>query len=281
MSANNEFSKEEINNAIKSLTTAEKEKLANEYKESMKQSRQVAKFCTVLGIITLLAGVVILIISAIIKDYDFMEAAAVFFVIGGVLLCVGLFFRSQVKVFGKSTDEILSSFIEKGLNSQTKWYVDRMNLIKKKIALPYSGFQLDKIIEIRSAKFEYMLVDDTHEEFVIKRALKYSRKYPFKQILSYKILENNISASENAATGAAIGSLFGARGAVSGAIIGASETCNSMKIAITLNNLSEPQIILELIDGTIYKSSSNYDSVQKRMVEIISVIQYMQNKNKA
>ena len=278
MNTKSEFSEEEINRVIKSFTLEEKEKLANEYKNSIKDSSRLLIGCKVFGAISLLVSIITLIVAAVLKDFDTMGIAGTLFILGGISFCIAIYFKGKVKNSGKSTDEVLYDFIVNGLNNKSKWYVDRMKKVKEKIALPYPDFQIDKILEIRSQQFEYLLIDDVHEEFVIKKALKYSRRYSFKEVISYSNLENGKSASENAATGALIGGLFGTRGAINGALIGASETCYSMKVVITLNNLSEPQIILQLLCGSILKQSSAYISAQQRMLEINSILQYMLSK---
>lgn len=278
MSNENEFSKEEIDRVIKSFTLEEKEKLANEYKNSIKDSKQLVTGCKIFGLISLLASIIILIVTAVLKDFDTMKIAYGLLILAGGLLCLAIYFKSKVKNFSKSTDEILYDFIVNGLNNKSKWCVERMKQVKEKIALPYPEFHIDKNIEICSRKFEYLLVDEVREEFIIKKSLKYSRRYSFKNVLSYKNLENSVSLSENAATGALIGGLFGARGAIRGALFGATETCNSMKIVIVLKNLTEPQITLDLLSGSIKKASAEYKSAQQRMIEITSVLQYILNK---
>ncbi len=270
--------KEDINRIIKSFTKEEKEKLVKEQNESTKTFKQFATLFIVLGFLSLFASVIILIVSLVVKGID-MESALALFVIAGALICLALFFKSKTKNSGKSTDEVLFDLIAEGLNSTNKWYVNFMKQINSKLVIPYPDFKVNNNIVIRPQKYEYLLIDDEHEEFIIKRGIKYSRKYSFKEVSSYKTLENNVSASENAATGALIGSLIGGSKAVmTGALIGSSETCNSLKIVITLNNPTELQIVLELLNGWILKDSAAYNSVQKRMIEITSALQYMLNK---
>jgi len=270
--------KEDINRVIKSFSKEEKEKLVKGHNESIKTFRQLAMLFMVLGFLSLSACVIVLIVSLVVKDLD-MEPTLALFIVAGALICLALFFKSKTKNSGKSTDEILYDLIAEGLNSTNKWYINFMKQINSKLVIPYPDFTVNNNIVIRPQKYEYLLIDDAHEEFIIKRGIKYSRKYSFKEVSSYKTLENNVSASENAATGALIGGLIGGGKAVmTGALIGSSETCNSLKIVITLNNPTELQIVLELLNGWIVKDSAAYISVQERMTEITSALQYMLNK---
>ena len=278
MDTNGNFNKEDVDRVIRSFTSEEKEKLVKEENASIKTYKQLTMLFMISGALSLLASVIMLIISVVNPDFD-MEAPLIFFIVAAALICAALFLRNKTKHSGKSTDEVLFDLIVKGLTSTNKWYVNFMKKINVKLAIPYADFRVDKNIEICSQKFEYLLIDDIHEEFIIKSGIKYSRKYSFKEVSSFTTLENNVSASENAATGALIGGLIGgSRGVMTGAVLGAEETCSSMKVVITLNNLTEPQIILELLSGRIVKNSIDYKNAQRRMIEITSVLQYVLGK---
>jgi hypothetical protein len=101
--------------------------------------------------------------------------------------------------------------------------------------------------------------------------------HSFDDILDFELLEDGDSVTKGGMAGATVGALaFGATGAIVGSITGKKTTkmnCTSMRIKVTLNDMSNPIEYIDLIRTNTSRNSSMYKTAMKQAQEILSLMQ--------
>lgn len=126
----------------------------------------------------------------------------------------------------------------------------------------------------------YISIDETKRQFCIKKNI-----YNFSDILNFELIEDGETLSKGGLGSAAIGgALFGGVGAVVGSMTGTKKTksiCSKLQIKITLRNIENPVIYINLIFADTRKDGILYKSVYSDAQEILSLLQLMTEENKS
>lgn len=131
-----------------------------------------------------------------------------------------------------------------------------------------------------------LMLDEEHECWTIRNifGIQNSEVYSFKDIISYELLENEKTVVQGGRGAALVGgAFFGLEGAVLGGVLGKKkvrEKCTSLKVKITVNNLSSPAQYIEFINGSCYKESTVYRGFVNQAQEIISALDVICSRNK-
>lgn len=115
----------------------------------------------------------------------------------------------------------------------------------------------------------------------------------FEDILNCEIIENGSTSmstvsQKHASVGKAIvgGALFGPAGAIIGGTSGktnsrtsVNDVCNELMIKITINDLNNPCVFLNLLTVPIHKASKQYRHLSNEAQKLLSLFQIIINEN--
>jgi len=110
-----------------------------------------------------------------------------------------------------------------------------------------------------------------------------ARVYNYDDILDYELLEDDEVITKGGVGGAVAGGLLlGGVGAVIGGLAGrkTKSVVNSIKIKITLKDMSFPVVFITLLTGPMESSSTFYQKASKNAQEILSALSIISNENK-
>ena len=182
----------------------------------------------------------------------------IFFVVIGILMAV---VKSKLKT--------LNNYIEQS-KEQSNLYLESVN------------FKTDKIIYYGDIHFA---VDDLNKNIYIyhptydKIVMKYS------DVISYELIEDGQTVTKGSTGKAVIGAaLFGATGAIIGSTMKKYENkCTSMKLIITINNIKNPTMIIELLgtplnNGGFEKTSEGYINAFNFAKDVTSTLAIIKNQ---
>lgn len=142
--------------------------------------------------------------------------------------------------------------------------------------------EIEKRLSIDSNIGGVIGFDETNKKWVIYD--KYGlieQVYNYSDIVGFELLENGESVAEGGIKGALVGGiLFGEAGAIVGSITGrkTNEICNSLKIKVTLNDISFPVTYVNLIDSEVKKSNPIYKNNLEIAQKCLSAFQLACNK---
>lgn len=106
--------------------------------------------------------------------------------------------------------------------------------------------------------------------------------YNSSDILAFELLEDGNSISKGGVGRAIVGgALFGGIGAIVGGVTGHKQkgTCSTMQIKITMNNLKNPIIYINLISSEIRKDNILYKDAMQNAQEILSILNIICQSN--
>ena len=135
----------------------------------------------------------------------------------------------------------------------------------------------------------WLKVDENAREWFISDGfaggVKNPRIHSYDEVLDFELLEDGGSIVKGGLGRAVAGGvLFGGVGAIVGGATGKRKgkpTCTSLKIKITLNDMTTPTEYINLISTETKKSSMLYQTCEKQAQEILSLFQVMCESNKA
>lgn len=146
------------------------------------------------------------------------------------------------------------------------------------------NFTTTKSINLLTGGFasQVLLIDDESKQIIFKKGSQNSLPIKFSEILNYEIYENDSSVVKGTAGKALVGGLFFGLG---GMIVGSSmkksvqDNCNSLKLIIRINNINQPQILIDYISNVNYsKNSYTYKAMKDNLIEVCSTLEYIINK---
>lgn len=148
----------------------------------------------------------------------------------------------------------------------------------------------DKLLSFTITKEvgNYLKVDENSRQWYIPDGLlgktKNPRIHSYDDVLDYELLEDGGSIVKGGLGRAVAGGvLLGGVGAVIGGVTGKKKskpTCTSLKVKITLNDMTKPIEYINLITRETKKSGSLYQICERQAQEIISVFQVICEQNK-
>lgn len=160
---------------------------------------------------------------------------------------------------------------------------DVKNIINKKRK------NLEKVREFQKTKFvgNYIHIDENAREWLIPDGILGKivnpNVYSYDDILDFELLEDGGTIIKGGLGSAVAGGLlFGGVGAIVGGVTGKKKgksTCSSLKIKITLKDMTNPTEYIELIKSETKKSGIVYKSEIKNAQEILSLLQIMCQSN--
>ncbi|NLZ95223.1 MAG: SHOCT domain-containing protein, partial [Bacteroidales bacterium] len=135
----------------------------------------------------------------------------------------------------------------------------------------------------------WIKIDEGRREWYIPDGFAGGTKHPrihsFDEILGYELLEDGDSITKGGLGRAVAGGLlFGGVGAIVGGATGKRKTkatCTSLKIKITLNDITMPIEYINLITTETKKSGFLYKTCQTQAQEVMSILQVICDSSKA
>ncbi|HFK2988855.1 SHOCT domain-containing protein [Clostridioides difficile] len=136
---------------------------------------------------------------------------------------------------------------------------------------------------------KFMEFDDNNKKFIVLNGFNREKVnlsvYNYSDVIEYELLENGETVTKGGIGRAlAGGALFGGVGAVVGGVTAKRTTkafIDSLKIKITLNNLSNPNVYVNLIQLRTKSNSSIYKMAYSSAQEILSVLAIIVKDNEA
>lgn len=138
--------------------------------------------------------------------------------------------------------------------------------------------------EILNEKKIYIYVNEKSKKWSISNQKKI---YKFKDVIQCEIIEDgttvtNTTSKNHISLGKAVigGSIFGPVGAIVGGLSGKTSSfssqqniCKSLSIKITLNDLENPCLYINLINSKLSKDSKKYKEIKELSEKIVSIFQ--------
>ncbi len=158
-----------------------------------------------------------------------------------------------------------------------KTLINKNNENAKKL----SDFTITKSIGV------YLKIDERKKQWYIPDGFGGTthnpRIYSYNDVLDFALLEDGGSINKGGLGRAVAGGvLFGGVGAVVGGVTGIKKSkpvCSSLKIKITLNDMSHPAEYINFISSETKKSSFTYKTCEKSAQDIMSLLQVMCSQN--
>lgn len=175
--------------------------------------------------------------------------------------------QSAEKTFDFSKEKFSEASEKRNLEKKEK--KERLQLIK--------NFNADKKIS------DTLHIDTKQRLFKVQGFLNSPNIHSVDDIMTYELIEDGDSISSGGLGRAAIGGLaFGGAGAVVGAITGGKKNKKLIKILqikITMNNIDNPVLYIDLISTPIKKGSILYKNAIKTADNIISTLNIIVQSN--
>jgi len=140
------------------------------------------------------------------------------------------------------------------------------------------GFRVTK-------KYSYsngvLLIDENNKKWAVNNTLFKSKIYDFKDLLDVEIFEDGVNIGKTSSLGKAIigGFLFGVPGAIIGGTIGKKKNeFKSLGLRITVNDLDNPFIQLNFLNGKTKRDSFVYRTALQTANQIASALTIIQYK---
>ena len=140
------------------------------------------------------------------------------------------------------------------------------------------SFSATSTFFLRSIK---LYIDSTHKLVVFEDRAKI-KCYPFSDIISYEVYENDSQILKGRAGSAAVGGiLFGPVGAIVGAnrAKGALDNCTHLKIIVRVNDITNPQYNITFFQdrGGLQKNSKKYSIIMEKLQQCCSLLEFILN----
>lgn len=176
-------------------------------------------------------------------------------------------------------------FKECGFNLATP--IKKMTLEDIHRAMDNKKARLEELNSFNATKKigTHMEIDEDQKKWLIPDGMFGGKKNPniynFNDIADFELLEDGESIAKGGLGRAVAGGiLFGGVGAIVGGVTGGKKSksiCTSLKIKITLNNISKPVVYIDFIKASTKKDSIIYKSMFKSAQECLSVLQLISN----
>jgi hypothetical protein len=185
--------------------------------------------------------------------------------------CGGL--RTAKPVLMMTTEEIKIAIIDR----QTK--IDAAIVTKNADQVELMAFtptkKIGSFIEFDEKQMKWLIPDGFFG------GKKHPKIYNYSDIVDFELLEDEESITKGGLGRAAAGGLlFGGVGAVVGGVTGGKKTksiCNSLKIKITINNMSSPVVYIKFLSAATKKNSFTYKTFYNSAQECLSTLQLICN----
>ena len=147
-----------------------------------------------------------------------------------------------------------------------------------------SGFNIDKKIDNLNNEIS-IFIDDKNKKWCIYNTKSMQKIiYDYEEFVSFELKQDNKSVVSGRAGSTIVGGLlFGGLGALAGASRKRNITetsCKSMTLYIVVNDMSNPNIEIPLIEREISKDSSKYEKIVNKVNELVAVFKVILEQNK-
>lgn len=275
--ANNIFN--QMNQELKKKVNEEFDKLDEVGKNYYfkKRKKFIIILNTILALLTFSLSIMLLIFAFIYKTdfYILLIFSIICFSFFATIMIGAIIFINQPK------EKFIKEEIKNRLRSEiTKKYSN--SFFSHNYVIP--NFTTTKSINLLTGGFssQVLLIDDESKQIILKKGSHYSLPIKFSEILNYEIYENDSSVVKGTAGKALVGGLFFGLG---GMIVGSSmkrsiqDNCNSLKLIIRINDISQSQISINYFSNVNYsKNSYTYKAIKDNLIEVCSTLEYIMNK---
>lgn len=129
---------------------------------------------------------------------------------------------------------------------------------------------------------DYFVVNEKDKTWAVptglfKKVVQPTSVHKYSEIVSFELLEDGNSITKGGLGRAVVGgAMFGGVGAIVGGSTGKKKTkgvCTKLQVKITLNNMSTPNVYVNLIETSTKKDSLIYTAAYSSAQEILSILQ--------
>lgn len=131
----------------------------------------------------------------------------------------------------------------------------------------------------------FIAFDDNQKKWATLSSFrgKIQQIYSYDDIIDFELLEDGTSVASGGLGRALVGgALFGGAGAIVGGVTGKKKTkdfCNSLRLKITINDISNPVVYINFIESKTKKNGMIYKSIANAAQECLSVLQIICDNN--
>lgn len=143
-------------------------------------------------------------------------------------------------------------------------------------SLNEKGFRIDNKAVFQDVA---VYVDAQNYQFAVKKDIDSALKiYRFSDLFNVEFVDNGDGGSHGSIGGAIAGGiLFGGVGALVGASAGASGRCASMQVRLSVNDIRNPEIILNFISTEISRKDEQYKVAFEAAKSFCGLLAYVTN----
>lgn len=256
----------------------------------MKSKKRLKKIFLTFLIIGVCLSIIVSGIMAVIlyfgnDEYVIPKIAVVFIVFGAVFLIVGLgSLISFIYIYYfklRSQEDKIKNFLSVELREDVKKQIEYEDSHKEETVKKKFGDNFSLTRELILCDGKIMLIDDVNKQFILQVNHNFTRIYRYDEIINYEVYENGASVVKGTVGEVLIGGIFfGLAGMIAGSSSDRkiSETCSSLQLAIRLNNLEKPQILIEFMSNVpLDKNSSQYIQLKNNLKEACAILEYFIN----
>jgi len=131
-----------------------------------------------------------------------------------------------------------------------------------------------------------LLIDEQGKKWTVNNYFSKYKIYEYNDLLEIEIFEDGVNIGKTSSLGKAIvgGFLFGVAGAVIGSSMGKKKNeCTSLGLRIIVNDLDQPYIQLNFLNGKTKRDSIVYKTALQsanQIAAVLTTIQYQDSKSK-
>lgn len=181
---------------------------------------------------------------------------------------------------GINMTEILSRSEKQFTLDEIKERIKSLRIIKEELQIEADNFtvtkQIGNFVAFDEAQQKWALLNSWSGKIVVT--------FDYNDIVDFELMEDGESvASGGLGRALAGGVLFGGVGAIVGGVTGkrrSNEFCSSLKLKVTINDVTNPVIYVNFIESKTKKNGFTYKTIAEAAQECLSVFQLICDKQK-
>ncbi|MBQ2718263.1 MAG: SHOCT domain-containing protein [Clostridia bacterium] len=270
-----------LNQEIEDLAKEKLSKMSNDEidEKAKKYKNNLTRVYTIFGVLSAIIFISFFCCLPLITEGEPIGTGVLAFCIVIAIAITSLFPILLFIDISKEPKELALRMLKKEMESEV---INKIN--ETQVNIVDSNFILSKTIDIMANGWSStkLLIDNENKKFIYQNGKSYSKTYKFSDLINYEVYENGHSKVKGRAGSALIGGAFFGLG---GLIVGSSmsrnidEKCNQLKLIIRLNDIDNPQIVINYIDNAdLDKSSKSYRNMKENLQSVCSMLEYMLNE---
>lgn len=204
----------------------------------------------------------------------------------GIKICEKHYEEAGIKI-SERLDRAKAPFTVEELRERIKSHKKMKEEHQKEIDIAAEEFkkEVDNFV-ITKQMGNFVAFDDEQKKWATLSSIlgNIEQIYSYSDIVDFELLEDGESVAKGGLGRALVGGLlFGGTGAIVGGVTGKRKTtgvCSSLKLKVTVNNLTDPVVYINFINTKTKKNSSTYQVIAELAQECLSVFQLICEKQK-